>query len=64
MKCATSLSLAAALFALGGETAAAQGRTRLTFNIYASVPMSDPDYIRKGEAVRIKLMRCGMAVEK
>ena len=63
MKYAVSLSLTAALFAFGSDGVTAQSRTRATFNIYASVPMSDQDYIRKGEAVRIRLMRCGMAVE-
>jgi hypothetical protein len=57
------LSLTVALCAIGSDGAMTQSRTRATFNIYASVPMSDPNYIRKGEAVRIKLMRCGMAVE-
>jgi hypothetical protein len=49
--------------ALGAAAAAAQARPPALFNIYASVPMADPQYIRKGEAVRVKLMRCGMAVE-
>jgi hypothetical protein len=63
MRYAALFSLTAALCAIGSHWATAQSRTRTTFNIYASVPMSDPDYIRKGEAVRIRLMRCGMAVE-
>ena len=50
---------AAALLAATG--ALAQARTA-TWNVYASVPMADPRYIEKGEAVRMRLMRCGMAV--
>lgn len=47
----------------GGGAGFSQTRAPATFNIYASVPMSDPGYIAKGEAVRVKLMRCGMGVE-
>ncbi len=32
------------------------------WNVYASVPMADPAYVQKGEAVRVKLMRCGLPV--
>jgi hypothetical protein len=63
MKHPLTLVLVAAVLTLSSFAVQAQGRGRATFNIYASVPMSDPGYIRKGEAVRIKLMRCGMSVE-
>jgi hypothetical protein len=56
----TLLSLTVALCALGSEGAMAQGRNRATLNIYASVPMSDPDYIRKGNGMLSKLQRCGI----
>jgi hypothetical protein len=60
MKYAAWLSLTAALCAAGSGDATAQGRTRATLNIYASVPMSDPDYIRKGNVMLSKLQRCGI----
>ncbi len=42
-------------------TAASQARNA-PWNVYASVPMADPSYVQKGEAVRVKLMRCGLQV--
>jgi len=39
----------------------AQSRAAI-WNIYASVPMADANYIQKGEAVRMRLARCGMNV--
>jgi hypothetical protein len=52
---AVAVALASATGAL------AQVRTT-TWNIYASVPMADAKYVEKGEAVRMRLMRCGMSV--
>jgi hypothetical protein len=43
----------------GGQPAEAQGR-RETFNIYASLPMGDPNYIAKGNVVLNRLGRCGI----
>jgi hypothetical protein len=39
----------------------AQSRAAI-WNIYASAPMADANYIQKGEAVRMRLSRCGMNV--
>jgi hypothetical protein len=50
-----------AALAAGGLSAAAQGRSA-PWNVYASVPMADPAYIAKGEAVRMRLARCGLSV--
>jgi hypothetical protein len=49
---------AAVLLALS-VAAGAQGR-RQTFNIYASLPMADPNYIQKGNVVLNRLGRCGI----
>lgn len=51
----------AALAVMIASGAAAQSRPA-TWNIYASVPMADSSYVTKGEAVRIRLARCGMDV--
>lgn len=53
--------IAAALALVAATGALAQARAG-TWNIYASVPMVDPRYVEKGEAVRVRLMRCGMSV--
>ena len=51
------------LVGLAGSIGAAVGQSRTApWNVYTSVPMADPAYVQKGEAVRVKLMRCGMQV--
>ncbi len=63
MKFTAALSLTAALFAIGADAVLAQSRTKATFNIYASLQMSDPRYIQKGNVMLSKLERCGIEVQ-
>jgi hypothetical protein len=52
-------ALGAWALTLNVEPAEAQTR-RQTFNIYASLPMADPNYIQKGNVTLGRLQRCGI----